>query len=32
MELDKTLNYPNGGKPMSVTYRNGKVEEIKAGA
>jgi hypothetical protein len=29
---DKTLNYPNGGKPFSVTYRNGKVEEIKAGA
>jgi hypothetical protein len=30
--VDKTLNYPNGGKPRSVTYRNGKVEEIKAGA
>jgi len=29
---DKTLNYPNGGKPFRVTYRNGKVEEIKAGA
>jgi len=27
---DKTLNYPNGGKPLSVTYRSGKVEEIKA--
>lgn len=30
--VDKTLNYPNGGKPMSVRYRNGNVEEIKAGA
>lgn len=28
---DKTLIYPNGGKPMTVTYRDGKVEEIKAG-
>jgi hypothetical protein len=29
---DKTLNYPNGGKPLSITYRNGKVVEIKPGA
>jgi hypothetical protein len=30
--VDRTLHYPNGGKPLSVTYRNGKVEEIKSGA
>jgi hypothetical protein len=30
--VDKTLNYPNGGKPMSVTYRNGKAEQIKTSA
>jgi hypothetical protein len=29
--VDKTLHYPNGGKPFSVTYRDGKVAEIKAG-
>ncbi len=28
---DKTLNYPNGGKPLRITYRDGKVEEIKSG-
>jgi hypothetical protein len=28
---DKTMNYPNGGNPLRVTYRNGKVEEIKPG-
>lgn len=30
--VDKTLDYPNGGKPLRVRYRNGKVEEIRAGA
>lgn len=25
----KTVNYPNGGKPLRVTYRDGKVAEIK---
>ena len=30
--VDKTLNYPNGGKPLRVRYRHGKVEEILAGA
>jgi hypothetical protein len=25
----KTVNYPNGGKPISVTYQNGKALEIK---
>jgi hypothetical protein len=28
----KTVNYPNGGKPITVTYRNGKAAEIKAGS
>lgn len=27
----KTVNYPNGGKPLSVTYRDGKAAEIKNG-
>jgi hypothetical protein len=27
----KTVNYPNGGKPLSITYRDGKAEEIKPG-
>lgn len=25
----KTVNYPNGGKPVSVTYRNGRAAEIR---
>jgi hypothetical protein len=29
---DKTVRYPNGGKPLVVTYREGKAAEIKAGA
>jgi hypothetical protein len=28
---NKTVNYPNGGKPLSVTYRNGKITDIKPG-
>lgn len=27
----KTVNYPNGGKPLSVTYRDGRAAEIKPG-
>ena len=27
----KTVNYPNGGKPLSITYRDGRAEEIKPG-
>jgi len=27
----KTAHYPNGGKPLTVTYRNGKVAEIRPG-
>jgi hypothetical protein len=29
---NKTVNYPNGAKPLSVTYREGKITEIKPGA
>ena len=29
---DKTVRYPNGGKPLVVIYRDGKAAEIKAGA
>jgi hypothetical protein len=28
----KTVNYPNGGRPVTVTYRNGKAAEIKNGS
>jgi hypothetical protein len=28
---DKTVRYPNGGKPIVVTYRGGKALEVKAG-
>ncbi len=28
---EKTVRYPNGGKPVVVTYRDGKAAEIKAG-
>lgn len=28
---EKTVNYPNGGKPLTVIYRNGKAMEIKPG-
>jgi hypothetical protein len=27
----KIAHYPNGGKPLTVTYRNGKVAEIRPG-
>jgi len=29
--LEKTVRYPNGGKALVVTYRDGKVVEVKAG-
>jgi len=29
---ERTLRYPNGGKPLVVVYRDGKAAEIKAGA
>jgi hypothetical protein len=29
---DRTLRYPNGGKPVVVVYQNGKATEVKAGA
>ena len=28
---EKTVRYPNGGKPLLVTYQSGKAIEIKAG-
>jgi hypothetical protein len=28
---EKTVRYPDGGKPLVVTYRDGKAAEIKAG-
>ncbi|HYL16730.1 MAG TPA: hypothetical protein VEV41_27085 [Terriglobales bacterium] len=27
----KTVNYPNGGKPLSITYRGGRAVDIKPG-
>lgn len=29
---EKTVRYPNGGKPLVVVYHNGKAAEIKAGS
>ncbi len=29
---DRTVRYPNGGKPLVVTYSEGKATEIKVGA
>lgn len=31
-EESKTVHYPNGGKPLVVTFSDGKAAEIKAGA
>jgi hypothetical protein len=28
----KTVKYPNGGKPLTITYREGKAADIKPGA
>jgi hypothetical protein len=30
--IDKTLNYPNGGKPFKVTYHDGKAADICPGS
>jgi hypothetical protein len=27
----KTVNYPNGGKPLKITYQNGRAADIQAG-
>jgi hypothetical protein len=29
---DRTVSYPDGGKPLSVTFQNGKAVEIKPGS
>ena len=29
---EKTVNYSNGGKPLSVTYRKGKAVEVRPGS
>ncbi len=29
---EKTVRYPNGGKPLVITYRSGKAVDIKAGS
>jgi hypothetical protein len=29
---EKTVHYPNGGKPLVVTYRDGEATDVKAGA
>ena len=29
---DRTVRYPNGGKPLVVTYHDGKAVDVKAGA
>jgi hypothetical protein len=31
-EAVKTVHYPNGGNPLTVTYRDGKAAEIRPGA
>jgi len=28
---EKTVRYPNGGKPVVVVFRDGKAAEVKAG-
>jgi len=30
-ENDRTFDYPNGGKPLDVSYHNGKAVEVKPG-
>ncbi len=30
-EIDRTLHYPNGGKPLVISYHDGKVVEVKPG-
>jgi hypothetical protein len=29
---DRTLNYPNGGKPVRISFHNGKAVDVKVGA
>jgi hypothetical protein len=29
--IDRTLDYPNGGKPLSISYHDGKAVEIRPG-
>jgi hypothetical protein len=29
--IDKTLNYPNGGKPITISFRDGKAAEVRPG-
>jgi hypothetical protein len=29
--IDRVLDYPNGGKPVKITYHSGKAVEIKSG-
>ena len=28
---DKTLDYPNGGKPLSISYHDGKAVDVRPG-
>ena len=30
-DIDRTLNYPNGGKPLMISFHDGKATEIKPG-
>lgn len=30
-EIDRTLDYPNGGKPLTISFHDGKATEIKPG-
>jgi len=30
-EIDRTLEYPNGGKPLTISFHGGKAAEIKPG-
>jgi hypothetical protein len=30
--IDRTLDYPNGGKPLSISYHDGRAAEIRPGA
>ena len=30
-ESERTIHYPNGGKPLTVRYENGKAVDIKPG-
>jgi len=30
-DIDRTLDYPNGGKPLTISFHHGKAIEIKPG-